>query len=131
MLCPATFGDVWGAIIFGLNVIGGLMVVNIVSRSATLDLDSILLKIPVFGSVYELFLRLNDTYYTEDSRLLYFEIVGAVVAEKVREFAAAQGIEEVEFKVNDDPKSPRSRFDQMRDVIADFSDLPISARRRI
>ncbi len=55
------------------------------------DLDASLLKTPVIGPLYELFLR-KETYYREDTRLMYLATVDAITKALVDEVTAAKGI---------------------------------------
>jgi hypothetical protein len=55
------------------------------------DLDASLIKTPVIGPLYEVFLR-KKTYYRQDTRLMYLSTVDAVVREKVEEVTAAKGV---------------------------------------
>jgi hypothetical protein len=55
------------------------------------NLDTWLLKQPVFGPVYERFFR-KDTYYRQDTRLMYLTVVEGVVKKLVEEETAAKGV---------------------------------------
>lgn len=55
------------------------------------DLDAALVKSPVLGPLYERYIR-KETYYRQDTRLLYQEIVSEVVKKKVEEITAAKGV---------------------------------------
>jgi hypothetical protein len=55
------------------------------------DLDAALLKIPVIGPLYERFFR-KDTYFRQDSRLVYLEIVPKLITELIEEITAAKGV---------------------------------------
>jgi hypothetical protein len=55
------------------------------------DLDASLIKSPVFGAIYERFFR-SETYYRQDTRLMYCDTVNAVVKAMVEEITAAKGI---------------------------------------
>ena len=54
-------------------------------------LDAELLRMPVIGPVYERFIR-KETYYREDTRIMFREVVTAVVREQVERLTAANGI---------------------------------------
>lgn len=60
------------------------------------DLDATLIKSPVIGPIYERWFR-KETYYREDTRIMYREIVDAVVKAKVEEVTGAKGIKLVRF----------------------------------
>src|SRR4029077_6965644 len=55
------------------------------------DLDSQLLKTPVIGAIYEVFFR-KETYYREDTRLMYLTTVNGITEALVDEVTAAKGI---------------------------------------
>jgi hypothetical protein len=55
------------------------------------DLDAWLLKQPLLGSLYERFFRV-ETYYREDTRLMYLTVVEGVVKKLVEEETAAKGV---------------------------------------
>ena len=55
------------------------------------DLDAALVKSPIVGPIYELFFR-KETYYRHDTRLMYLEIVSAVVKQLAEEAVAAKGV---------------------------------------
>jgi len=55
------------------------------------DIDSALLKIPIAGPIYEQFFR-RDTYYRQDTRLMYLDTIPAVIRGLVDEFTGANGI---------------------------------------
>lgn len=111
----AVFGIFWGVSVASLSLIAVLFLLNNVVAMGFYDLDAVLLKIPVLGAFYEVFLRRN-TYYREDSRLMYCDLVNRIVRDKVEEFAGAHDITKVEFKKNEIP--PRMGFrGLMRDLI--------------
>jgi hypothetical protein len=68
---------------------------NLVSMGLQ-DLDATLLKLPVIGPVYERFFR-KETYYREDTRLMYLETIPSVVKQKVEEVTAAKGIKLIRY----------------------------------
>jgi hypothetical protein len=55
------------------------------------DLDSLLLKIPGFGPIYEAWFR-KDTYYRQDTRLIYLEIIPRLVQMIMDEITAKDGV---------------------------------------
>ena len=55
------------------------------------DLDAQLLKTPVIGAFYEVFLR-KETYYREDTRLMYLATVNNITEKLVDDVTAAKGI---------------------------------------
>lgn len=97
-----TFGLLWGGIIFAATLFGGLYLLNSLIAMELYNLDAILIKTPVIGTVYELFLRSNS-YYREDTRIMYTDVVNQVIKTKVEEFAGKQGVTKVEFKEAQQP----------------------------
>jgi len=75
----------------------GLLVVIRLFRFALRDLDDFLIKDPTFGPIYERFFR-KETYYRQDTRLMYLDTVNAVVKEAVEETTGAKGIKLMRFK---------------------------------
>ncbi len=104
---PENFGIGWGIALFALTVIGGMVFLNRRASAYNHDLDSALMKIPILGALYELLLRRNQTYYREDTRAMYCNIVDTVVRAQVERVGAENGIGEVEFGSIDAPVAPR------------------------
>jgi hypothetical protein len=55
------------------------------------DLDRTLIQTPVIGAVYEAWIR-KETYYRQDTRLMYLEIVSRVVKRLAEDAVAAKGV---------------------------------------
>jgi hypothetical protein len=55
------------------------------------DLDNTLLNTPVIGPIYESWFR-KESYYRHDTRLMYLEIVSAVVKKHAEDAVAAKGV---------------------------------------
>ncbi len=55
------------------------------------DLDAALIKIPVIGPIYEKYFRV-DSYFRQDTRLVYLEIVPKLVQTLAEEMTAAKGV---------------------------------------
>ncbi len=90
------FGPVWGGIVIGMTVLGfGLILRNALTLGLK-DFDAWLLAVPVFGRVYEILFR-KETFFRQDTRFMYAEMLERVIQEKIREVTAAEGIERVEF----------------------------------
>src|SRR5581483_3879499 len=53
-------------------------------------LDDAFLQIPILGALYEIFFR-RETYFREDTRLMYLDIVGRVVKHQMEEFTRVAG----------------------------------------
>lgn len=60
------------------------------------DLDAMLIKSPIVGPMYERFFR-RETYYRQDTRLMYCDTVNMVVKGKVEELTGAKGIKLLRF----------------------------------
>jgi len=91
------FGLEWGASVFALNFLGSLYLLNSLVAMGLYDLDSVLLKIPVIGAIYETFLR-RDSYYRHDTRRMYCTTIDRVVQSVIEEVAGTKGVEHVNFE---------------------------------
>jgi hypothetical protein len=60
------------------------------------DLDASLIRTPVIGPIYEAWFR-KETYYRQDTRLMYCDTITAVVKAKVEEVTGAKGIKLIRF----------------------------------
>lgn len=60
------------------------------------DLDATLVRSPVFGPIYENWFR-KETYYRQDTRLMYRDTVNDVVKAKVEETTGAKGIKLIKY----------------------------------
>jgi hypothetical protein len=58
--------------------------------SSLCDLDTLLLKIPVVATIYEDWFR-AETYYREDTRLVYLQRIPVLVKELAEDITAAKG----------------------------------------
>jgi len=70
------------------------------------NLDATLMKAPGIGPVYERFFR-KETYYRQDTRVMYLQTVPAIVKHLVEELTAAKGVklsQRIEGKPFDVPK---------------------------
>jgi hypothetical protein len=88
--------------IFGvLLLLAGLVFLVYLLRNAVSlglkDLDTTLINSPIFGPIYENWFR-KETYYREDTRIMYRDTVNAVVKGLVEDTTGAKGIKLVEFK---------------------------------
>ena len=99
------FGWMLGPILFGASLLSLLMLMHNAVRLGLQDLDAALLQIPVVGAFYEVFAR-AETYYREDTRIAYCDIVDSIVRAKVEEFISAGGVQQVEFKDATPPSHP-------------------------
>jgi len=55
------------------------------------DLDALLIKTPAIGPIYERFFR-KDTYFRQDSRLVYLEVVPQLIKELAEQVVASKGV---------------------------------------
>lgn len=55
------------------------------------DLDAMLLHIPVVSTIYQDWFRM-DTYYREDTRILYVKLLPKFIQEAAEEISAAKGV---------------------------------------
>lgn len=79
-------------IFLGAGVLGfGIYALRNLVSLGLADLDATLLKLPLFGPVYERFFR-KETYYREDTRLMYLTVVEGVVKKLVEQETAAKGV---------------------------------------
>ena len=78
------------------------------SSEAFSDLDTILLKIPVVATIYEDWFRV-ETYYREDTRNLYMQLLPQFIQEIADEMCAAKGVKLVS---SFQPKPPASDLNQ-------------------
>jgi hypothetical protein len=89
-----------GFILGGLILMFGLLFLLYTLRNAVAmglkDLDATLIKSPLVGSIYERWFR-RETYYRQDTRLMYCDTVNAVVKAKVEEITGAKGIKLIRF----------------------------------
>jgi hypothetical protein len=60
------------------------------------DVDAALVKSPLVGSIYERFFR-NETYYREDTRLMYCDLVNKVVEARIEETTGARGLKLIQI----------------------------------
>ena len=89
-----------GLILGGLLLMAGFIFLIYLLRNAVAlglkDLDTALIKSPIVGPIYENWFR-KETYYRQDTRLMYCDTVNAVVKAKVEEVTGAKGIKLVRF----------------------------------
>jgi hypothetical protein len=85
------FGLLWGAII----LVFSLCVLVFLTRTAVArglaNVDRVLMKTPLIGPLYELFLR-HDTYYRLDTRAMYVQAVHNAVSEAFQSMFGDHGI---------------------------------------
>jgi hypothetical protein len=84
-----------GASLATIAVMGLVLAIAQIFRNAIAlglsDLDAALLKTPAIGPVYERVFR-KETYYREDARLTYLEIVPKLIERLIDDITAAKGV---------------------------------------
>lgn len=78
----------------GILIVGFIAAIYLLRNAVSLglkDLDATLIKSPVVGPIYERFFR-KETYYRQDTRLMYRDTINDVVKAKVEETTGAKGI---------------------------------------
>jgi hypothetical protein len=99
VLCIKIFGVlapfVWPLGWIMLIVLGVYTLRNAVAMGLK-DLDATLIKSPVVGPIYENWFR-KETYYRQDTRLMYRDTVNEVIKAKVEEITGAKGIKLIRF----------------------------------
>ena len=97
----------FSAIFYGLNqyfanpllpiiiVVGLMVTVALMFRNVALmglhDVDAMLLKLPAVGPIYERFFR-KDTYYRQDTRLMYLDTLPAMIQKLAEEYTGTKGV---------------------------------------
>jgi hypothetical protein len=99
------FGFVLGCVLFGASIFSLLLMMKNTVALGMRDLDAALFQIPVVGVFYERFLR-EETYYLEDTRIAYYNIVDQIVRARIDELGAAGKIKLVEYKDATPPSHP-------------------------
>lgn len=92
----ALFGMLWGCAIIGMTALGFALLVRNALTLGLEDFDAWLLTFPILGRVYEGLLR-KETFFRQDTRFMYAEMVERIIQAKIKEVTASEGIEKVEF----------------------------------
>ncbi|MFO1486417.1 MAG: hypothetical protein U1F71_23845 [Verrucomicrobiaceae bacterium] len=92
----ALFGTLWGGIIVGMTILGFILLLRNTLTLGLEDFDAWLLTVPVFGRLYEVCLR-KETFFRQDTRLMYAEMLERIIQTKIKEVTAAEGIDKIEF----------------------------------
>ena len=98
------FGIILGPILFVASLLSLLVLMRNTVSLGMQDVDAALLQIPVVGAFYERFLRV-ETYYREDTRLAYIDIVDKIVRARIEELGKA-GKRLVEYRDATPPSHP-------------------------
>lgn len=85
------FGFILGIIAMLALLGGSIWIMRNAVQLGLKDLDATLLKTPIIGPLYEIVFR-KETYYREDTRLMYLSIVDYITKALVDEVTAAKGI---------------------------------------
>lgn len=88
--------DFWGVVFFILMCSGGVYALRNAVSLGLRDLDATLSKAPILGAIYIRFFR-RETYYREDTRLMYCDTVNDVAKSVVEHVTGASGIEFIRF----------------------------------
>lgn len=84
-------GIVFAAIATGGLVIAVAQVLRNAVAMSLADLDAVFIKTPVLGPIYEKYFRV-ETYYREDTRLVYLDLIPKLVKTLAEEMTATKGI---------------------------------------
>lgn len=90
-LLAKLLGTLWGIVALIVILAFSMWVARNALALGLKDLDASLLKTPVIGPLYEIFLR-KETYYREDTRLMYLTTVREINQKLVEDVTAAKGI---------------------------------------
>lgn len=101
----ALFGLVLGSSIFGGSILGIALLMNSLVSLGLHDLDAALLQIPVIGAIYECLFR-KETYYREDTRNTYVDIVDTITKMKIDELVAEKDAKLVAYRDATPPSHP-------------------------
>jgi hypothetical protein len=55
------------------------------------------MQLPLLGALYEIFFR-RETYYREDTRLMYLDVIARIVQHQMEDFTRAAGVKTLETK---------------------------------
>ncbi|MCW0217932.1 MAG: hypothetical protein OJI67_06390 [Prosthecobacter sp.] len=90
------FGLIAGSAIILFSLMGGFVLMRNALTLGLHDLDAFFLRIPVFGTLYELVRK--ETYHRFDTRVMFLDQTEALVKRAIEETTAAGGFKQVEFK---------------------------------
>jgi hypothetical protein len=89
-------GVVLGTFILGIGFAAAIYLLRNTVAMGLKNLDAILINSPVVGPIYENWFR-KETYYRQDTRIMYRDTVNDVVKAKVEETTGAKGIKLIKF----------------------------------
>jgi hypothetical protein len=119
-----TFGPVIGGVALASTLLM-LLTVMVAARSWN-GLDDLLLRLPVIGAFYQSLFR-AESYYRDDSRRMYVTVVDHLVREKVREFAAAAGFNDVPFNEVSDIQQITTFTDRVKQAAGEVAGRLVEA----
>ena len=91
------FAGFWnGSLIFLIALCLAIYTVRNAVALGLRDLDATLVRSPLLGPLYERFFR-KETYYREDTRLMYCDMVNEIVKTRVEIVTAAKGVKLIRF----------------------------------
>jgi hypothetical protein len=90
-----TFGLVVGTIAIVTSIFAVSAFLHFAARWQ--GLDDALAQLPIIGVIYEVFFR-RETYYREDTRLMYLDIVQRIVKHQMEEFTGGAGVKLLDLK---------------------------------
>jgi hypothetical protein len=99
------FGLIFGSILFAASLLSLLLLMRNTVALGMQDVDAALLQIPVIGGFYEVFIR-KPTYYREDTRHAYINIVNSIVRSRINELGEAIKRPVVYNEAPPEPKHP-------------------------
>jgi hypothetical protein len=101
-------GLAWGIAIFLLNVIAVVVICRDAVAMGWKRIDDLMLRLPVFGVLYEAYIR-PGTLYRDDTGGLFKNLVQTIVHRQIAAFTAPSGVELLEFK-DIKPEPPLAAF---------------------
>lgn len=122
------FGPIVGQFVF-IATFGFIYAVMIVAGKWP-GLDETLIHMPVVGAIYEALFR-RETYYRQDTRLMWLTTINSIVREKVQEFAKAGGADEVHFEQVHDPMQPEGIRDLASKLLREFAEDTKEVRKAV
>ncbi len=85
------FGYYAGPVLLLLALVVAVVLLRNAVGVGLRDLDATLLNSPVIGALYGKYFR-KDTYYRQDTRIMYQSVVADVVKKKIEDVTSAKGI---------------------------------------
>jgi hypothetical protein len=85
------FGSYTGPVVLLLALVAGVLFLKNAVGVGLRDLDAALLNSPIVGALYGRYFR-KDTYYRQDTRIMYQSVVADVVKKRIEDVTSAKGI---------------------------------------